>query len=88
MKILRLHFEDQGQDFLTWDVDLDGRVLEAQPFQASIWAKCTVQNIDEIMCENQKFVIYSAPFLMPGEWREIAYKITEVEYLEIESTDN
>ncbi|WCK01057.1 hypothetical protein [Agrobacterium tumefaciens] len=40
--IIRFHFEDHGQDFLWWDVEdkvgEPGAVLDAGPFQASIWA--------------------------------------------------
>ncbi|NTE68385.1 hypothetical protein G6M85_22585 [Agrobacterium tumefaciens] len=40
--IIRFHFEDNQQDFLWWDVeenpDGPGLVVDAGPFQASIWA--------------------------------------------------
>lgn len=32
-----IHFEDKGQDFLTWTVDADGLVIDCQPFQAWLW---------------------------------------------------
>lgn len=36
--VLRIQFEDNGQDFLHWDVHPDtGKVLDCQPFQYSIW---------------------------------------------------
>jgi len=36
-KITRIHFDDQGQDFLWWDLDESGLVVDCGPFQASIW---------------------------------------------------
>src|SRR5690606_6256287 len=35
-------FKDNGQDFLYWFVDKDGRVLAAHPFQSSVWKDCIV----------------------------------------------
>jgi hypothetical protein len=32
-----IHFEDHGQDFLTWQVDNLGFVVDCRPFQASVW---------------------------------------------------
>ncbi|MDL2332864.1 hypothetical protein [Brucella inopinata] len=40
--MIRFHFEDNGQDFLWWDVedlgDGIGKVVDAGPFQAWAWA--------------------------------------------------
>ncbi|GKS85571.1 hypothetical protein AVMA1855_15485 [Acidovorax sp. SUPP1855] len=30
-------FEDQGQDFLRWELDAKGTVIGCEPFQASVW---------------------------------------------------
>jgi hypothetical protein len=30
-------FEDDGQDFLEWDVDDDGEVVGCRPFQDWVW---------------------------------------------------
>lgn len=43
-----IHFEDHGQDFLTWEVDQDGFVTDAQPFQSTIWGGCKVINMKEL----------------------------------------
>lgn len=37
-------FEDHGQDFLTWHIDEDGRIVDCKPFQFSVWSKWTVTN--------------------------------------------
>ena len=34
---MRLHFDDQGQDFLYWELDGKGRVIGCGPFQADVW---------------------------------------------------
>jgi hypothetical protein len=31
-------FKDHGQDFLEWELDEKGVVVESRPFQTSIWA--------------------------------------------------
>lgn len=33
----RIHFEDHGQDFLWWDIDEEGCVIDCGPFQADVW---------------------------------------------------
>jgi hypothetical protein len=40
----RVHLEDRGQDFLEWDLDADGLVIDARPFQAEIWRGVQVLN--------------------------------------------
>jgi hypothetical protein len=41
--LTRIHFEDHGQDFLWWDVNPKGAVVDCGPFQASVWVGCTVK---------------------------------------------
>lgn len=36
-KVTRIHFQDKGQDFLYWDVDFLGVVVDCGPFQAFVW---------------------------------------------------
>lgn len=40
---MRIQFEDHGQDFLTWQLDNNGVVVDCQPFQASIWCGVKVE---------------------------------------------
>ena len=36
--IIRVEFEDNGQDFLQWDVDAkSGLIVDCQPFQYTLW---------------------------------------------------
>lgn len=37
-------FEDQGQDFLEWDIDLSNTVIACRPAQAFLWVGCVVRN--------------------------------------------
>jgi hypothetical protein len=37
-------FEYHGQDFLEWDLDAAGKVIECRPFQASLWCGRHVVN--------------------------------------------
>jgi hypothetical protein len=43
-----IHFEDRGQDFLTWTLDEKGWVVDCQPFQKSIWKGGLVKNFKEL----------------------------------------
>jgi len=48
-EIKRVHFIDEGQDFLFFDVEVKtGRIVDVKPFQYSIWSKFTVLNINSI----------------------------------------
>jgi hypothetical protein len=42
--ITTITFEDHGQDFLEWDIDENGKVIDCRPFQFSVWSKVTVTN--------------------------------------------
>lgn len=42
--IKRITFKDEGQDFLTWDIDADGQITACEPFQFGIWKHWKVMN--------------------------------------------
>lgn len=42
--MVTITFEDHGQDFLEWDLDTAGKVIECRPFQAGIWCGRHVVN--------------------------------------------
>lgn len=44
----KIYFEDHGQDFLWWEIDSEGIVVDAGPFQSSIWTGCIVEIKPEI----------------------------------------
>jgi hypothetical protein len=42
--MITVSFVDEGQDFLEWDLDDDGKVVGCRPFQGDIWIGVEVQN--------------------------------------------
>lgn len=34
---MKIHFEDRGQDFLTWQINNNGVIVDCLPFQSSFW---------------------------------------------------
>lgn len=85
MKIFRIHFEDHGQDFLTWDVDVRNcKVVDAQPYQKDIWTRCTVLNIYELADGDENMVVFESELHLPGTIDKIKYPVTLVEALEVE----
>lgn len=72
------HFEDNGQDFLQWFVDENGKVLAATPFQSSIWKDCIVgQHVMEmgISGDNMDYIFKD------GTYSTLKHRIESVENL-------
>ncbi len=44
--MLTIELEDHGQDFLEWDIDDTGKVVDCRPFQADVWKGTIVHNRD------------------------------------------
>lgn len=44
--MITVHFVDDGQDFLEWDLDDDGKVIDCRPFQGWVWIGTIVRNKD------------------------------------------
>lgn len=42
----RIFFEDDGQDFLEWDINEEGEVVACRPFQGWVWIGTKVNNED------------------------------------------
>jgi len=45
MSIKTIHLEDHGQDFLRWDIDEQGNIIDSQPYQKEMWTQFRVTNI-------------------------------------------
>lgn len=43
-----IRLEDHGQDFLEWDIDAEGNVVDCRPFQAWVWTDYRVLNHAEL----------------------------------------
>lgn len=59
-----IEFEDNGQDFLVWEIalmgDNFGEVINCEPFQSSIWCGQIVLNYDKLE-EGGQVVISKSP---------------------------
>jgi len=44
--MITVFFEDDGQDFLEWDINDKGEVVGCRPLQGDIWIGTKVQNKD------------------------------------------
>lgn len=42
--IRTITFEDQGQDFLEWDIDLNNKVIACRPCQGFLWIGSQITN--------------------------------------------
>ena len=40
-----IELEDHGQDFLEWDIDENGVIVETRPFQGWVWNGDTLRNL-------------------------------------------
>lgn len=67
-----LKFEDNGQDFLEWHLDKNGKVVDAKPFQGSVYIGA--QMIDYVEGECPVFVHPR----IPGEVNQLIHRIKEV----------
>lgn len=44
--MITVFFEDDGQDFLEWDISDKGEVVDCRPFQGHVWIGTMVHNKD------------------------------------------
>ena len=44
--MITIFFVDDGQDFLEWDINDNGEVVDCRPFQGSVWVGTKVHNKD------------------------------------------
>lgn len=70
----KIHFEDNGQDFLWWEIDQDGVVVGCGPFQASIWVGSTVINHSRLRAGGPVYFISNQ-----GQKLTLIHKIKKIE---------
>lgn len=46
--MITIEFSDHGQDFLEWDINERGTVVESRPFQHWVWSGCKVLNTPRV----------------------------------------
>ncbi len=82
-KLKRIFFEDHGQDFLYWDIDQDGSVVDCGPFQYSVWVGTKVFRTDEpdSLATGKQILFQSKSMDSP---RILIYPIEKIEELEEE----
>ena len=70
-------FEDDGQDFLEWDIGSEGKIIDSRPFQAGIWGDRTVKNKEmEIPLKPGGFVYVTT--LSGQKTAQVNHRIKEV----------
>jgi hypothetical protein len=79
-KITRIYFEDHGQDFLWWDINQDGDVVDCGPFQASVWVGCEIFDDSESgLLEGDRPCFINKK----GELMQLNYAIEKIEEREV-----
>lgn len=71
-----IHFTDNGQDFLEWDVSAEGLVLDVRPFQGWLWKGCKVTNMADLAPDG------IVQFTRPGDGDKtltVKYPVVEIE---------
>jgi len=69
-----IHFEDKGQDFLTWTLNEAGEVIDCQPHQKWIWNGAKV--CDHHLVKEGDNIIFLDKFNEP---RTMLYKVVKIE---------
>ena len=68
-----IFFEDQGQDFLEWDLNDENEVIDSRPYQRRIW---TGFKVDRIAVGAQPLIFNPAD---PDRgWRVLNYEIEAI----------
>lgn len=88
-----IHFADQGQDFLTFVVTHEGKVLDARPFQGWVYRGQGVMNLRQLLAWQENNDRHPGAFGHPqveidlpnsmAPWRNtlIKYPVVKVEIL-------
>lgn len=79
--VVTIKFEDHFQDFLEWDLDAHGNVVESRPFQGWLWCEARVTNMPAL--REGAFVKYRMEGSEPWSRAEhtIRYPLTSVQRL-------
>ena len=83
MKVTKITLEDCGQDLLVLYVDSIGKVIEAAPFQNSVWVGATIPIwSEEIVKVGELCPIHKPPHL---NYSFLKYKIESIEEVEYDN---
>lgn len=72
-----IFFEDQGQDFLEWDLNDENEVIDSRPFQSWMWVG---HKVDRINVGEQPLIFN--PKAPDRGWRVLNYEIEAVKETE------
>lgn len=76
---MKIHFKDNGQDFLIWDIDATGNIIYSEPFQSHIWSKYRVVNHQLLMVGGTVTIEPRVPATYDDQM-EIIYPIEKLEH--------
>lgn len=81
MKVTKITLEDNGQDFLALFVDKAGKVIDAKPFQGTIWEGAYIPVGDKDLVKvGAECPIHNSPHIMFGF---LKHKIEKIEQVDI-----
>ena len=81
MKVTKITLEDKGQDFLELFIDSYGTVIDARPFQKSIWVGAAVPiGVNGMVKVGEKLPIHNPPHITFGYLKYNVEAIDTVEY--------
>ncbi len=74
----KIHFQDNGQDFLEWQLNELGTVINTEPFQSEIWTGSFVlpENIEQLDKGDELIFINKY-----GVERSMKHRISKIEIL-------
>ncbi|RKE02341.1 hypothetical protein [Marinifilum flexuosum] len=74
--MIKVHFEDKGQDFLWWKITAQGAVVDCGPFQKSVWCGSFVYLETVVVGQKLEFVSKTGNPLM------LSYETIKIEEVE------
>lgn len=81
MQVTKITLEDNGQDFRELYVDKTGKVIDAKPFQGSIWRGAYIPvDVKSMVKIGDQCPIHNPPYITFGWLEHKIEKIEQVEY--------
>lgn len=81
MKVTKITLEDNGQDFLTFYVDKIGRIIDAKPFQISLWVGGVIPVWSrDLVKPGELCPMHKPPYINYGLLKHKIEAVEEVEY--------
>lgn len=71
-----IELEDNGQDFLTFTTDIEGRIVKTEPFQGEIWNGGFIPVEQQFL--HEPCMMHKPPHIVYGYLKHNVIKITEL----------